>query len=146
MLDTFNPFVVSVCLPALPTVTSFFRASSSVMRLKLAADVVNLTTKRLVFNPLDSGYKQHPPLLLTVVLFLLTAIKYVFSRAVSRFIASQFLRNVTKTNNMIVSHSVTASRCSKRRLTNVLTIVNKVGKVTAIVTPVKKNVLTRVAD
>lgn len=143
VLATFKPFIASVCLPDLPSVKRCFGAAPSLMRLNLATDVVKLTTKRVFFNPLDSGCKHHSPVLTTVCLFVVSAVNYVFTPAVRVFTVLHLLRKVTNTNNVMVSHSITASVFANGRLTGALTVVKTVGKITPMTTPVVKKNLAR---
>lgn len=143
VMSTFNPFIASFCLPTLPILDRCFSAATSLIRLDLAFDVIKLTMKRLVVNPLDSGCKHGLPLVISLIVFYVSAMKYLCSPRVRNFVFTHLLRKLSKTKKIIVSGSVTVSLCRKGRLAHFFTVLDSMRKLTPIYTPMLNKVLLK---
>ena len=75
ILSAFGPFVTDLYLPALPTMTSFFNASTSTIQLTL----VGLALGQLLIGPVSDKYGRKNPLIISLVIYLISTLAIILS-------------------------------------------------------------------
>ena len=73
-LSAFGPFVTDLYLPALPTMTSFFNASTSTIQLTLTGSMVGLALGQLLIGPVSDKYGRKNPLIISLVIYLISTL------------------------------------------------------------------------
>ena len=63
MLTAFGPFVTDMYLPALPSMTSYFDTSVSMVQLGLTFSMVGLALGQLLIGPISDKFGRRRPLL-----------------------------------------------------------------------------------
>lgn len=79
ILSAFGPFVTDLYLPALPTMTSFFNASTSTIQLTLTGSMVGLALGQLLIGPVSDKYGRKNPLIISLVIYLISTLAIILS-------------------------------------------------------------------
>lgn len=135
-LTAFGPFVTDFYLPCLPTLTSYFATSASVVQTSLTAGMVGLAAGQLIIGPLTDKYGRKQPLLCCLLLFLLATVGCMFSTHMVPFVAFRLLQGLTGAGGLVISKAVIADSFSDADLSKSFALLAAIQGAAPIVAPV----------
>lgn len=135
-LTAFGPFVTDFYLPCLPRLTSYFRASPSVIQVSLTAGMMGLAFGQLLIGPLADKYGRRLPLLWCLALFALATVGCILSTSIYPFIFFRLLQGLTGASGLVISKVIIADTFTAHDLAKNFAILAAVQGAAPIVAPV----------
>ena len=146
MLTAFGPFVTDMYLPALPSMTSYFDTSVSMVQLGLTFSMVGLALGQLLIGPISDKFGRRRPLLASMVLFIVSTVACIFSPNVVFFTAMRFLQGIAGAGGIVISRSAATDEFAGRELMKMLAVIGAINGIAPIAAPVIGGVMLSVTD
>ena len=115
-LSAFGPFVTDLYLPALPTMTSFFNASTSTIQLTLTGSMVGLALGQLLIGPISDKYGRKNPLIISLVIYLVSTLAIIIFPNVYAMIVLRFIQGVSSAGAVVISRAISTDLYQGREL------------------------------
>lgn len=142
MLTAFGPFVTDMYLPALPAMSDYFGAASSMVQLGLTASMIGLAAGQLLFGPLSDKYGRRRPLIAAMWLYLFSTLLCIFAGSIREFIALRFVQGMAASGGIVIARSVAADKFSGAELARTLALIGAINGVAPVAAPIAGGVLT----
>ena len=136
MLTAFGPFVTDMYLPSLPSMTSYFNASTSLVQLGLTFSMLGLAAGQIFFGPLSDKFGRRAPLLGSMVLFLFSTLACIFAPTIEVFIALRLLQGIAAAGGIVISRSIAADKFKGASLAKALAIIGAINGIAPVAAPV----------
>ena len=136
MLTAFGPFVTDMYLPSLPSMTSYFNASTSLVQLGLTFSMLGLAAGQIFFGPLSDKFGRRTPLLVSMVLFLFSTLACIFAPTIEVFIALRLLQGTAAAGGIVISRSIAADKFKGASLAKALAIIGAINGIAPVAAPV----------
>ena len=146
MLTAFGPFVTDMYLPALPTMTTYFDTSVSMVQLGLTFSMIGLAVGQLLIGPISDKVGRRRPLIASMVLFIVSTVACIFSPDVVFFIAMRLLQGIAGAGGIVISRSIATDEFSGHELLKMLAVIGAINGIAPIVAPVVGGVMLSVID
>ena len=78
-LSAFGPFVIDLYLPALPTMSTYFNVSTTLVQLTLTGGMVGLAIGQIIIGPLSDKFGRKNPLIISLFIYLLSTLVIMFT-------------------------------------------------------------------
>ena len=115
-LTAFAPFVTDMYLPALPSMTESFSATTSQVQLGLTTSMLGLAIGQLIIGPLSDKYGRKLPLIATLVLFAISSALCIFSSTITMFVAMRLIQGLGASGGVVLARSIATDLCSGKAL------------------------------
>ena len=146
MLTAFGPFVTDMYLPALPTMTTYFDTSVSMVQLGLTFSMIGLAVGQLLIGPISDNVWRRRPLIASMVLFIVSTVACIFSPDVVFFTAMRLLQGIAGAGGIVISRSIATDEFSGHELLKMLAVIGAINGIAPIVAPVVGGVMLSVID
>ena len=146
MLTAFGPFVTDMYLPALPTMTTYFDTSVSMVQLGLTFSMIGLAVGQLLIGPISDKAGRRRPLIASMVLFIVSTVACIFSPDVVFFTAMRLLQGIAGAGGIVISRSIATDEFSGHELLKMLAVIGAINGIAPIVAPVVGGVMLSVID
>lgn len=146
MLTAFGPFVTDMYLPALPTMTTYFDTSVSMVQLGLTFSMIGLAVGQLLIGPISDKVGRRRPLIASMVLFIVSTVACIFSPDVVFFTAMRLLQGIAGAGGIVISRSIATDEFSGHELLKMLAVIGAINGIAPIVAPVVGGVMLSVID
>ena len=146
MLTAFGPFVTDMYLPALPTMTTYFDTSVSMVQLGLTFSMIGLAVGQLLIGPISDKVGRRRPLIASMVLFIVSTVACIFSPDVVFFTAMRLLQGIAGAGGIVISRSIATDEFSGHELFKMLAVIGAINGIAPIVAPVVGGVMLSVID
>ncbi|MBO4349390.1 MAG: multidrug effflux MFS transporter [Proteobacteria bacterium] len=134
-LTAFAPFVTDMYLPALPSMTESFSASTSQVQLGLTTSMLGLAIGQLIIGPLSDKYGRKFPLIATLVLFAISSALCIFSSSITMFVALRLIQGLGASGGVVLARSIATDLCSGKALAAVMAIIGAISGIAPVISP-----------
>jgi DHA1 family bicyclomycin/chloramphenicol resistance-like MFS transporter len=134
-LTAFAPFVTDMYLPALPSMTESFSASTSQVQLGLTTSMLGLAIGQLIIGPLSDKYGRKIPLIATLVLFAISSALCIFSTSITTFVALRLIQGLGASGGVVLARSIATDLCSGKALASVMAIIGAISGIAPVISP-----------
>jgi DHA1 family bicyclomycin/chloramphenicol resistance-like MFS transporter len=134
-LTAFAPFVTDMYLPALPSMTESFSASTSQVQLGLTTSMLGLAIGQLIIGPLSDKYGRKFPLIATLVLFAISSALCIFSSSITMFVALRLIQGLGASGGVVLARSIATDLCSGKALASVMAIIGAISGIAPVISP-----------
>ena len=146
MLTAFGPFVTDMYLPALPSMTTYFDTSVSMVQLGLTFSMIGLAVGQLLIGPISDKIGRSRPLIASMVLFIISTVACIFSPNVVFFTAMRLLQGIAGAGGIVISRSVATDEFSGQELLKMLAVIGAINGIAPIVAPLVGGLLFSAID
>lgn len=146
MLTAFGPFVTDMYLPSLPTMTSFFDTSPSMVQLGLTASMLGLAAGQILFGPLSDKYGRRSPLIVSMLLFLFSTLACIFAPNIEVFIALRFVQGAAGAGGIVISRSIATDKFKGANLAKALAVIGAINGIAPVSAPVIGGAVLKVTN
>ena len=136
LLTAFGPFVTDMYLPTLPSMTDYFRTTPSMVQLGLTFSMLGLALGQLVFGPMSDKLGRRPPLLYSMVIFVVSTLACILSPNIEAFLLLRFLQGLAGAGGIVIARSIAADVFDGAELAKALAIVGAINGVAPVAAPV----------
>ncbi len=134
-LTAFAPFVTDMYLPALPSMTESFNATTSQVQLGLTTSMLGLAIGQLIIGPLSDKYGRKIPLIATLVLFAISSALCIFSSSITMFVALRLIQGLGASGGVVLARSIATDLCSGKALASVMAIIGAISGIAPVISP-----------
>ena len=145
-LSAFGPFVTDLYLPALPTMTSFFNASTSTLLLTLTGSMVGLELGQLLIGPVSDKYGRKNPLIISLVIYLISTLAIIIFPNVYAMITLRFIQGVSSAGAVVISRAISTDLYHGRDLATFFALLMAVNGLAPILSPILGSLLLQLTD
>lgn len=145
-LAAFGPFVTDMYLPALPSMTLYFRTAPAMVQLGITTALLGLAAGQVIVGPLSDKYGRKPPLMLSLWLFLCSTIACLLSRNIGTFIFFRFLQGIAGAGGIVISRSVATDHYSGKELAGAFAMISAVNGLAPVLAPIGGGIMLRFTD
>lgn len=142
VLAGFGPLVTDMYLPTLPSMTTYFAASQSMVQLGLTTSMIGLALGQLFFGPLSDRSGRKPLLLASLLFFVVSTVICIFSPNIYVFLGMRFFQGIGAAGGIVISRSVATDRYRGKELVKVLAVISVINGIAPVVAPVLGGLLT----
>ncbi|GFZ32301.1 Bcr/CflA family drug resistance efflux transporter [Clostridium zeae] len=135
-LSAFIPLSTDVYLPALPRMVESFNTTASMVNLTLIFFFVFYAIGTMFWGPLSDKYGRKPILLVGLSIYTIASILCIFSSSVYQLIIYRILQSIGCGAATAVSTAIVKDVYAGRKRVSILAIVQSMGMVSPIVSPV----------
>ena len=146
MISAFGPFVTDFYLPALPELSEYFGTSTFMIQLTLTVSMIGLATGQLLIGPISDRYGRKPPLILSLVLFIVSTIACLISTNIGSFLLFRFIQGIAGAGGVVISKSIATDLYEGKQLARFFSMLSSVQGLAPIFAPVLGGVLLLVTD
>ena len=145
-LSAFGPFVTDLYLPALPTMTSFFNASTSTIQLTLTGSMVGLVLGQLLIGPISDKYGRKNPLIISLVIYLISTLAIIIFPNVYAMITLRFIQGISSAGAVVISRAISTDLYQGRELATFFALLMAVNGLAPILSPIIGSLLLQLTD
>ena len=145
-LSAFGPFVTDLYLPALPTMTSFFNASTSTIQLTLTGSMVGLALGQLLIGPISDKYGRKNPLIISLVIYLISTLAIIIFPNVYAMITLRFIQGILSAGAVVISRAISTDLYQGRELATFFALLMAVNGLAPILSPIIGSLLLQLTD
>ena len=145
-LSAFGPFVTDLYLPALPTMTSFFNASTSTIQLTLTGSMVGLAIGQLLIGPISDKYGRKNPLIISLVIYLISTLAIIIFPNVYAMITLRFIQGISSAGSVVISRAISTDLYHGRDLATFFALLMAVNGLAPILSPILGSLLLQLTD
>jgi len=136
VLVGFPALTTDIYLPGFPAMTKYFNTSASSIQMTLMATMIGIALGQLIIGPLSDKHGRKPPLVVSLVVFILSTIGCIYSKNINLFIAFRFLQGLSCSSGMVLSRAILADTFSGPKLSKSLAINTAIMGCTPAIAPV----------
>lgn len=136
MLTAFAPFVTDMYLPALPGLTVDFSATASQVQMGLTSSMIGLALGQLVIGPLSDKFGRKPPLILSLIAFIIASACCIFASNIWIFIAMRLFQGIGASGGIVLARSIATDLYAGKRLAKVMAIIGAINGIAPVLSPV----------
>lgn len=141
LLSAFGPFVTDLYLPALPSLTDYFKTTAANVNLSLSLSMLGLALGQIFIGPISDKYGRKKPLLLCMWLFVISTIACLFSWDIYSFVVFRLVQGIAGAGGVVLSKSIPTDMFSGKELAKYLAIISAINGIAPVVSPVLGGVL-----
>lgn len=142
-LSAFGPFITDFYLPTLPSMTSVFNTSESMVQLGLTTSLVGIAIGQVFFGPISDKYGRKHIMIMSLILFVAATLGCIWSPTIEVFNVFRFLQGLGGSGSIVMSRSVATDCYRGRELAKILAIVGAINGVAPVVAPVTGGLVSR---
>ncbi len=145
-LSAFPPFVTDLYLPALPSLTDFFKTMPSLVQMSLTMSMLGLALGQLFVGPLSDKYGRKRLLLLSLVAFVASTVLCVLSPNILLFDAFRLLQGMAASGGIVIARAMATDKCRGKVLTKFLAVVSAINGIAPVTAPVIGGIILSFVD
>lgn len=135
LLSAFGPFVMDMYLAAFPQIAEYYAASPSQVQLSLATCTVGLAIGQLLFGTVSDSIGRKTPLLLSLLLYVISAIGCILAPSIELFVIIRFFQGLSAAGGVVISRSIVADCYSGSSLAKMFGIIGLINGVSTVASP-----------
>lgn len=136
LLSAFGPYVTDMYLPTLPSMTTVFDTSTSLVQMGLATSMLGLAFGQIFFGPISDKYGRRHVLIISMLLFAVSTIFCIYAPTIEYFNACRFVQGLGGAGGIVLSRSISTDCYSGRELAKTLAIIGAINGVAPVTAPV----------
>lgn len=136
LMNAFIPLSTDLYLPALPTMSSYFRSNSAVTNLTLSAFFLFYAVGILVWGPLSDKYGRKPILITGTIIYTISSVFCAVSTSVYFLILARVMQGIGAGGITSVSVAIIKDCFSGKRRETILAIIQSISGLAPMIAPV----------
>ena len=145
-LSAFGPFVTDLYLPALPLMTNFFNASTSIVQLTLTGSMVGLALGQLLIGPISDKYGRKKPLFISLIIYLISTSLIIFVPNIYIMILLRFIQGLASAGALVISRAISTDLFKGKEMTQFFALLMAVNGLAPILSPIAGSLLLQFVD
>lgn len=143
VLTAFAPFVTDFYLPALPSLTEYFGASTALVQTSLTMSMLGLACGQLIVGPISDKYGRKKLLIGSLVVFLITTVLCLLAPSIHTFNLYRLFQGMAASGGLVISKSVTTDSFRGKLLSKFLALVSAITGIAPVMAPVFGGILLK---
>ncbi|MDU8924442.1 multidrug effflux MFS transporter [Pasteurellaceae bacterium LIM206] len=143
VLSAFGPFVVDLYLPALPQLSAYFQASTSLTQLSLTSAMFGLAAGQLLLGPISDKFGRKAPLLISLFIYIISTICLVFAGSMESFVFFRCVQGLSSAGSVVISRAVATDLYRGREMARFFGLLMAINSIAPIISPVLGGVLAQ---
>ncbi|EGG36700.1 multidrug resistance protein [Paenibacillus sp. HGF5] len=138
ILATFSalgPFTVDMYLASLPQIAVFFGTSAAAVQASLTTSLLGLGLGQLIMGPISDMYGRRPPLLTSMIVYILSSIGCAFAPSIEWFICLRFIQGVAASAGLVISRAIVRDRFRGVEMTKFIALLTMISNVAPLISP-----------
>jgi len=135
-LSAFGPFVIDLYLPALPTMSTYFNVSTTLVQLTLTGGMVGLAIGQIIIGPLSDKFGRKNPLIISLFIYLLSTLVIMFTNNIYIMIFFRFLQGTAAAGSLVMARAVTTDIYSGEEMRKFFGLLMVINGIAPIVSPI----------
>lgn len=135
-LASFGPLSIDMYLPALPSLASDLKASTSLTQLSLTACLLGIALGQLFAGPISDVSGRRRPLLIGLVAYAISSLLCVFSPNIITFVILRFVQGLAGSAGIVISRAIVRDLYSGSEMTQFFSLLMLVNGVVPIMAPI----------
>lgn len=136
LLTAIGPLCSDFYLPALPEIATHLNTSSTLTQLSLTATLIGLGLGQIFFGPLSDRIGRKPPLLLSLLLFVIASVLCATTQNIYALIGWRFVQGVAGAGGSVLARSIARDNYRGTMLTQFFALLMTVNGIAPVVSPV----------
>ncbi|CAD7288870.1 multidrug effflux MFS transporter [Campylobacter suis] len=145
-LSAFGPFVIDLYLPALPSISSWFGASTSLTQLTLTTSMAGLAIGQLLIGPISDKFGRKTPLTISLIIYTISTICIFFTTSIEMFIFMRVIQGLASAGSVVIARAIVSDIYSGHELTKFFTLMMTINSLAPILSPVVGSLLMKFTD
>ncbi|OPJ64608.1 MFS transporter [Clostridium oryzae] len=146
LMGMFIPLSIDLYLPAMPTMTNYFKATSAMVNLTLIAFYLFFAVGIILFGPLSDKHGRKPILIFCLSLYTVGSIASALSMSIYQLILFRIIQSLGAGGVMAISTALVKDCFSGKLKSKVLAVVQAMGVIAPMVAPIAGAAILRVAE
>ena len=135
MLAAFGPVCTDIYLPALPDLSTSFKAAPTVIQLSLTACFLGLALGQVVIGPLSDSLGRRLPLAISLIIFSITSLCCAFAPNIESLIVLRFFQGFAGAGGVVLCRSMACDMFMGNELTKFMALLMTVNSLAPILGP-----------
>lgn len=145
-VSALGPFVTDFYLPALPALTGYFSATTSLVQLSLTCSMIGLAAGQLFIGPLSDKYGCKRPLIISMAAFCLSTLCCLLSPDIHAFLFFRLIQGLAGAGGLVISRSIVSDLYQGQALSRFFSLLSAVQGLAPICAPVLGGILLKYTD
>ncbi|MBE2984682.1 multidrug effflux MFS transporter [Campylobacter sp. RM9344] len=145
-LSAFGPFVIDLYLPALPSISHWFNASTSLTQLTLTTSMAGLAIGQLLIGPISDKFGRKLPLTISLIIYTISTICIFFTASIEMFIFMRVIQGLSSAGSVVIARAVVGDLYSGHEMTKFFSLMMVINSLAPILSPIGGSFLLKVTD
>jgi DHA1 family bicyclomycin/chloramphenicol resistance-like MFS transporter len=146
LMGMFIPLSIDLYLPAMPTMTTYFKTTSTMVNMTLIAFYLFFAVGIIIFGPLSDNYGRRPVLILCLILYTVGSLACALSGSIYQLILFRIVQSLGAGGIMAISTALVKDCFFGELKSKVLAVVQAMGVIAPMVAPIVGAAILRVAE
>ncbi|HEX2986476.1 MAG TPA: MFS transporter [Caproiciproducens sp.] len=146
LMGMFIPLSIDLYLPAMPTMTNYFKTTSAMVNLTLIAFYLFFAVGIVIFGPLSDKHGRKPILIFCLSLYTAGSIASALSMSIYQLILFRIIQSLGAGGVMAISTALVKDCFSGKLKSKVLAVVQAMGVIAPMIAPIAGAAILRVAE
>lgn len=145
-ISALGPLLTDFYLPALPSMTTAFEASTTQIQLTITYFLIGLAFGQLIMGPLSDKFGRKPILLYSFILFILATIGCLCVNDIYLFVFFRLLQGIAGSGGVVVSRSIVADLFKGEDLAKFFALLGAIHGLAPICAPLLGGAMLKISD
>ena len=136
LLSALGSFVNDMYTPALPEMSRFFGCSVPIAQMGLTMGMIGLAVGQFVLGPVSDKYGRKPVMVLSVSVFIISAIASVFSPNIHVFNICRLFQGMGASGGYFLARTIPADVYTGRGLAKLMALIGAINGIAPASAPV----------
>lgn len=146
IVSALGPFVTDFYLPSLPTLSTYFNTTASLVQFSLTFSMIGLAVGQLIIGPLSDKYGRKSPLIISLIVFSFATIACLYSPSIHWFIFFRLIQGLAGAGGVVISRSIAIDLYQGQDLTRFFSMLSSIQGLAPICAPILGGLLIEITD
>ena len=145
-LCAFPPFTTDLYLPALPSLTVYFKTMPALVQTSLTMSMTGLALGQLFVGPLSDKFGRKKLLFISLICFFISTILCIISPSIGVFNTMRLIQGMSASGGVVIARSIATDKCRGKVLTKFLALASAINGIAPITAPVIGGIILTFVD